>query len=121
MSGRPMREPRRSTLPLAPLLRAYAETGPPSPDQLGDQPELGPRVQTVRAARADWLHDDFLDAAGADDFRSAVLHFYEAVVRPPLHAATVARRAGLVRHGVAHLLRSPDPLPVKLGRCLDPA
>jgi hypothetical protein len=108
-----MRASRRPTLPLAPLLRAYAESGPP--------PESGPRGPAVRAARAGWLHDEFLDSAGADEFRAAVLRFYEAVVTPPLHAATLARRAGLVRHGLAHLLRSPDPLPVRLGRCLDPA
>jgi MoxR-like ATPase len=116
-----MRAHRRLTLPLAPLLRAYAEAGPPSPEQLGHCPELGPRVRAVRAARADWLGDDFLDGAGADDFRAAVQRFYEAVVCLPLHTATLARRAGVVRHGLAHLLRSPDPVPVKLGRCVDPA
>src|SRR5262249_32696281 len=70
------------------------------------------------SARADWVRDDFLDAAPAADFQAAVLRFYTAVVQPPLHAATLGHRSGLVRHGLAHLLRSPDPLPVKLGRCL---
>src|SRR5436190_10350397 len=106
-----MRAPRRPTLPLAPLLRAYADAGPPTADQLA-----APRVRAVRAARADWLHDDFLDTASAADFQAAALAFYEAVVQPPLHAESLKRRAGLVRHGLAHLLRSPDPLPVKLGR-----
>ena len=36
-----MMAPRRHTLPLAPLLRAYAEAGPPSADALGDLPDLG--------------------------------------------------------------------------------
>src|SRR5438128_428568 len=102
-----MRAPRRPTLPLAPLLRAYADAGPPTADRL----DAEPRARAVRAARTDWLHDDFLDAASAADFQTAALAFYEAVVQPPLHAGSLKRRAGLVRHGLAHLLRSPDPLP----------
>jgi MoxR-like ATPase len=95
--------------------------GPPSPDRLGELPGLGPRVRAVLAARAEWLNDATLDTAPAAHFQAALLHFYRAVVVPPLHAAALGRRAGLVRHGLAHLLRSPDAVGVKLGRCLDAA
>ena len=39
-----------------------------------------------------------------------LLRFYEDCVQPPLHVATLRRRAGLVRHGLSHLLRCPEPL-----------
>src|SRR5262245_44174307 len=39
------------TLPLAPLLRAYAEAGPPALGQLGDRPALGTRVRAVLTAQ----------------------------------------------------------------------
>src|SRR5262249_44818340 len=44
--------------------------------------------------------------------------FYEAVVEPPLHGATLLRRRGIVRHALCHLLRCPDLLPRKAERCL---
>ncbi|HEY1376618.1 MAG TPA: DUF2461 family protein [Gemmataceae bacterium] len=113
-----MRTHRRPPLPLAPLLRAYAEAAPPAAaDPLRGCP-AGPRAAAVRSAAADWLRDDLLDSLTADDFRTALLRFYAAVVSPPLHADTLARRAALVRHGLAHLLRNADPLPVRLGRCV---
>src|SRR5262249_31099238 len=112
---------RRPTLPSAPLLRAYAEAGPPSIEQLTEVPGLGARIRAVRGARTLWLRDDFLITASPAEFQAALRAFYEAAVDLPLHSATLLRRSGLVRHGVAHLLRSPDPLPVKLGRCLDAA
>src|SRR5947209_15736378 len=52
---RTMRAPPRPHLPPAPLLRAYADAGPPDVEQLGDLPDLGPRVRAVVSARADWL------------------------------------------------------------------
>jgi hypothetical protein len=111
---------RRPPLPLVPLLRLYAGAGLPSADDLAALPALGPRFRAVAAARRDFLRDDFLDDAGPREFEAALLRFYEACVRPPLHGAVLRRRAGMVRHALAHLLRSPDPLPRKAERCLRP-
>src|SRR5947209_7219696 len=105
-------------LPPAPLLRAYLGAGPPTLEQLAERPEVGPRVRAVLAARPGWLNDAFLDAATPEEFLAALDQFYRAVVHPPLHAETLRRRIDLVRHGIAHLLRSRDPLPVRLDRCL---
>jgi 5-methylcytosine-specific restriction protein B len=114
-----MRAPSRPHLPPAPLLRAYADAGPPSVEWLGDLPDLGPRVRAVVSARADWLRDDFLDAASPHEFAAALERFYADCVTPPLHADALRRRAGIVRHGLAHLLRAADPAPIKIARCVD--
>lgn len=100
----------RQLLPLDPLVRAYADSG---------RRAVGDRVAAIRNARVDWFNDAFLDAASLVDFAAAIVGFYTATVDPPLHAIVLTRRAGLVRHGIAHLLRNADPLPIKLGRCLD--
>src|SRR3954465_8498868 len=63
-----IRTHRRPPLPLAPLLRAYAEAGPPETQ--------GPRVAAVRAAAAEWFRDELLDALSADDFRAGLVRFY---------------------------------------------
>ncbi len=39
---------------------------------------------------------------------------------PPLHAEVIHRRAGLVRHALAHLTHARDPLPTKAQRVLHP-
>src|SRR5689334_12757208 len=111
--GQAMRRSCRPALPLLPLLGAYAGAGLPSADELVRLPALGPRFGAVLAARDGLLSEAFLDGASPDEFRTTLLRFYEATVRPPLHGAAAARRAGLVRHALAHLLRSPDPLPQK--------
>src|SRR5262245_11064680 len=96
-------------LPLRPLLRVYrAAPGPPSA-----------RTTAVRAARSDWLNPDFLDTADEPDLRDRLAAFYAAVVEPPLHADTLARRVRLVRHGLSHLVRGGDPLPARLDRCAE--
>jgi 5-methylcytosine-specific restriction protein B len=115
-----MAHPHRN-LPLAPLLRAYVGAGPQNIEQLAERPEVGPRFRAILTAQKSWLHDEFLDAAAPDEFLSAIDHFYRAVVHPLLHAETLRRRIDLVRHGIAHLVRSRDPLPVRLDRCLAPA
>src|SRR3954454_6067045 len=102
-----MRVPRRH-LPLAPLLRAYLDAGVPPPD------ELGPRCQAVRAARLGLLSEHFLDTAAEAEFQARVTLFYEATVQPPLHAETVRRRCGILRHALGHVVRCRDPLPVRL-------
>jgi 5-methylcytosine-specific restriction enzyme B len=97
-------------LPLRPLVRAFrAAPGPPSARSLA-----------VQAARTDWLNPDFLDAADEAALCDRLVPFYEAVVDPPLHGHTLARRGRLVRHGLDHLLRGGDPLPARLDRCARP-
>ena len=113
-----MRRSRRPALPLLPLLRAYAGAGLPSADDLVRLPALGPRFGAILSARTGLLSETFLDGAAPDDFQAALLRFYEATVQPPLHAAVLSRRAGMVRHALAHLLHSPDPWPQKAERCL---
>lgn len=114
-----MRAPRRPRLPLLPLLRAYTSAAPDA-DALDDLPHLGPRLAAIRAARAAFLHDAFLNDAPADEFATVIVRFYEACVRPPLHAPRLRRRAGLVRHALAYLLRSPESISRKAEQCLRP-
>jgi hypothetical protein len=115
-----MKAPRRPPLPLAPLLRAYLDAGPPTGEDLARLPGYGDRVRAVLAAPRDFFNDAFLDGAGEQDFEAALLRFYEACVQPALHAEALRRRSGFLRHALAHLLRCPDPLPRKAERCLEP-
>lgn len=115
-----MRVSHRNSLPLVPLLRAYTDAGLLGSEELGRLPGLGSRSRAVLAARDRLLSEQFLDTAGADDFQAEVVGFYAACVTPPLHATTLARRAGVVRHALTHLRRGVDPLPQKLERCLAP-
>ncbi len=111
-----MRVSRRQQLPLLPLLRAYG--GSLSAVDLDRLPALGARFAAVRSARGDVLAEAFLDGAAPDDFAAALVRFYEACVRPPLHVDVVRRRAGMVRHALGHLLRGSEPLARKAERCL---
>ncbi len=112
-----MRAPRGQPLPVVPLLRAYAAAAPG--DAAADAvPGLGPRRRAIRAARDGLLSETFLAGASESDFQATLLRFYEAVTTAPLHGETVSRRAGMLRHGLGHVLRCPDPLPQRLGRCL---
>jgi MoxR-like ATPase/uncharacterized protein (DUF2461 family) len=88
--------------------------------ELADIPGLGRRFAAVQAASATLLTDVFLDSAPAAEFATGILHFYEACVQPPLHAETLQRRAGVVRHALAHLRHCADALPRKIERCLSP-
>jgi hypothetical protein len=113
-----MRRNRRPALPLLPLLRAYTSAGLPAREDLARLPALGPRFAAILSAREGLLSEPFLDDAGPAEFETILTRFYEATVRPPLHGAVVRRRAGLVRHALAHLVRSPDALALKGRRCL---
>jgi MoxR-like ATPase len=115
-----MKAVRRPSLPLAPLLRAYQGAGPPTGADLGRLPGYGARVRAVLDAPREFFREDFLDAASEEAFQTALAAFYMACVQPPLHAETLRRRAGFLRHVLAHLLRCPDPLPRKAERCLVP-
>lgn len=107
-------------LPLQPLLAAYRARGVPTTEQLSQIPEWGPRFEAILHARSSWLRPAFLDTASTATFAQTILRFYEAVVSPPLHAATLCRRADLVRHALGHLLLGADPLSVRIERCLAP-
>ena len=89
------------TLPVVPLLHAFRA-----------------RCKPKSFPRADWLRADFLDAASDQLLADQLLTFYRAAVPLPLHAAPLVRRVRRVRHGLNHLLRGADPLPVKVERCL---
>lgn len=106
------RASRHQALPLAPLLRVYTEPG------LAPILNLGPRAVAVLEARGRLVSEHFLNSASEKDFTDIIIAFYEACVDPPLHTDTVRRRARFLRHGVEHLVRSPDPAPRKLARCL---
>jgi hypothetical protein len=108
-------------LPLPPLLNCYVAAGLPGPGALGRLPVYGPRFAAVLSATAKFLYDEFIDEAPDAEFTAAALRFYEATVRPPLHAETLRRRIGVVRHGLAYLLRGRDPLPRKAEGCLSPS
>ncbi|HWG42590.1 MAG TPA: DUF2461 family protein [Gemmataceae bacterium] len=105
-------------LPLVPLLHAYTRAGVPTVAELHHLPGLGPRFAGILSASVKFLFADFLDNASVADLGDALVRFYEACVPLPLHAETLRRRAGIVRHGLAYLLRGRDPLPVKAAACL---
>jgi hypothetical protein len=113
-----MKAPRRPPLPLAPLLRAYLDAGPPTGEELGRLPGHGARVRAVLGAPAEFFNEAFLDGAGEQEFEATLVRFYEACVQPALHAAALRRRAGFLRHALSHLLRCPDLLPARAERCL---
>jgi uncharacterized protein (DUF2461 family) len=100
-------------LPLAPLLHAYTRAGIPSTAELHHLPGFGPRFAAVLSASVKFLYADFLENAPSSDLADALVRIYEACVRPPLHVETLRRRVGIVRHGLAYLLRGRDPLAVK--------
>jgi hypothetical protein len=120
MIGQAMRVLRRQSLPLAPLLRAY-RAALPSLEDLGRLPGLGRRFQAIRAARHTVLSDTFVNQAGEREFQEGLAGFYAACVQPPLHAETLHRRSGIVRHALSHLLHGAGPLPDKLEHCLTAA
>jgi MoxR-like ATPase len=108
----------RHPLPLAPLLDAYTGAAP-SVAALTSLPGWGPRWQAIAQLSETLVAERFLDHATDAELHNAVLRLYEAVVPWPLHPPT-RREAALVRHAVGHLLRCPDPLVIKIERCLTP-
>lgn len=110
----------RQTLPLLPLLHAYAAPGLPSLGALHRLPGLGPRFAAVLAASARFLDPGYLDRTADAPLADVLGRFYEAVVAPPLHVATLRRRVGFVRHALCHLLHGRDPAARKLDACLSP-
>ncbi len=115
-----MKSPCQERLPLAPLVQAYVRGGLPAAAELSRLPALGPRFAAVLSAPGHFLSADFLDAARDDDLRGPLVAFYDACVRPPLHAETVRHRAGFLRHALSYLLRGCDSSPLKMEACLAP-
>jgi uncharacterized protein (DUF2461 family) len=107
-------------LPLAPLLHSYVTGGLPDAAELGRLPGLGARFAAVLGATARFLYPHFVDRASDADLADALVRFYQASVQPPLHEAALRRRLGIVRHGLAYLLRGLDPLPAKVEACVQP-
>jgi len=105
-------------LPLAPLLHAYRRDCLPDANGLESLPGLGPRNAAVRSAASRFLFPQYVQNAPDAELRGYLERFYEACVQVPLHIDTLRRRAGVVRHGLAHLLFGRDPLPRKLENCL---
>lgn len=114
-----MKSTSRAQLPVVPLLRSYVEAGPPDLDTLFRLPALGPRFAAIRAAPGELLGESFLDSASAADFQQALVRFYEACTRPPLHVEVVRRRSELLRHTLGHLCRCAEPLVRRAERCLN--
>ena len=113
-----MRMTSRRGLPLGPLLHAYRAAGLPSIAELHRLPGLGGRFAAVLGASARFLYADYLDKAKPDDFRDALARFYAATVSPAPHAATVAARAGFLRHAVSQLLHGSESPARRLAACL---
>jgi hypothetical protein len=90
----------------------------PTGEELSRLPGHGPRVRAILGAPCRFLSEPFLETAGEEEVREALVQFYEECVQPPLHVETVARKAGFLRHALAHLLRAPDPLARKAERFL---
>jgi len=116
--GSHMKSRRQDGLPLVPLLDAYVAAGLPSRTQLAQVPGWGQRVQAILDAPRQLLLDTFLDRAGSDQWQQTLDTFYRAVVAPPLHAATIRHKAGFLRHTLAYLLRSTDPITIKCHNCI---
>ena len=105
-----MRKPR--PLPLRPLVTAFRAAATPASSD--------PRDAAIRAARSTWLNGPALDSRPADELADILGRFHDVVILHSWHPDAVRRSAGLVRHGLTHLLRATDPLPLRFTRCLPP-
>jgi MoxR-like ATPase len=110
----------REHLPLASLLHAYLGQGLPGAAELSRPPGVGPRFAAILSATARFLYPEFVDGASDAESCAALVRFHEACVRPPLHADSLRRRAGVVRLALAYLLRGKDSWPEKADNCLRP-
>jgi hypothetical protein len=115
-----MKAPCREHLPLGPLLHGYLAGGLPSLAGLQHLPGIGARFEAIESASVRFLYPDFLDNSPPDSLRDALVRFHDAVVRPALHADSLRRRAGFVRHGLAYLLRGKDSPAAKMEAVLSP-
>lgn len=106
-------------VPLNALLHGYADRLP-SPQELETLPHLGERFAAIRSASVLLTTTHFLDDASETDWQNWLLSFHASTSPRPLHAPTVRRRAGIIRHAFAYLLRGDDPAPKKMENCLDP-
>lgn len=80
-------------------------------------PILAERTAALDTAQR-LLAPAWLDSAKPADFAESLVAAYEQLVPFPCHTALLHAQAGLIRHGLTHLVRCPDPMPDKLARCL---
>jgi 5-methylcytosine-specific restriction protein B len=100
--------------PLVPLLAGYRR------DLATRSLTLTARATAVLAA-TEWLNADFLDAAADGEVLAHCRHFYAAVTQVPWHADAFARKPGLLRFALNHLLHGQETLGMRLAHCTDPA
>src|SRR5215218_5848409 len=96
--------------PYQPLLRTF----------LAEERTIQSRELALMSAQGDWLNPTFLDSADEPTLRGRLLGFYECISDVPFHCDTLGKRVRLVRHGLNHLVRGQDPLPIKVEHCVKP-
>ena len=94
-------------LPYRLLLRQFLDGGPTGPSR---------RAMAIVAARGDWLTADFLNNADEPTLRGRLLDFYEAIVDPPLHCDTLARKTLFVHGNVESHVVSRSRFRVRRGQ-----
>ena len=94
----------RTVLPLDPLLAEFQR----QPHVVSESP--------IRAA----VNLAELDSLPSLELAEQLRRFYLDAVPLPWHANTITRNVALIRHGINHLLRGTEPLPVKFARCVQP-
>lgn len=114
-----MRTTRRPRWPLGPQLAAYVAIGVRALDQLFSLPTFGVRAQAIHRARANWLHEEFIETASDEELVRRATEFYEQVVPVPLFRGSLQRRPLRLRQAASQLLRSPDHWAVRIQRCLN--
>jgi 5-methylcytosine-specific restriction protein B len=98
-------------VPPGPLLDQFRASPPADPT---------PAEAAIRAAAADWLRPEFLDAAADAPLADRLAGFAHAVLPLAFHGGVIARRVRVIRYALNHLARGHDPLPARLGRCATP-
>lgn len=105
-------------LPLSALVESYLDAGVPGEDALLQLPGLGPRFRAILGARDTLLSEAILGGSSAEEFRAALMTFYEASVANGLQTDALLRAAGIIRHGLGHLVHGRGSLAGRLEQCL---
>jgi MoxR-like ATPase len=79
-----------------------------------------PRDTAIQSAKAAWFNAGFLDTASAEQLTEPLQNFYRAVVPIAWHETILIRNAGMLRHGLNHLLHGHDALAARFARCASP-
>jgi hypothetical protein len=111
-----MKRIRAERLPLGPLLRSFvAGRNNFEPASI---PLLQRRSQAIQAARTTLCCANFLDHASDAEFAAAWQKFYSDAGATHHNPDSAQKHQVWVRYALNHLLRCPDPLPVKIERIL---